>query len=149
MSVVTATIEVDAPVRAVYNQWTQFEEFPQFMEGVDSIVQQADDRTHWKISIGGVEREFDATIIEQIPDERVAWASVNGPRHAGLITFEPRTADRTSVTAHIDLEPEGFTETVGDALGLITHRVRGDLERFKEFLEARGQETGGWRGKIG
>ncbi|MBG6134065.1 SRPBCC family protein [Longispora fulva] len=148
MSVVTETIEVDAPVRAVYNQWTQFEDFPQFMEGVDSIVQQADDRTHWKINIGGVEREFDAMIIEQVPDERVAWASVSGPRHAGLITFEPQSADRTSVTARINMEPEGITEKVGDALGLITRRVRGDLERFKEFLEARGSESGGWRGKI-
>ncbi|MGY0234381.1 SRPBCC family protein [Longispora urticae] len=148
MSSVTKSIEVAVPVRAVYNQWTQFEEFPRFMEGVESVVQHGDARTHWKIKIGGIEREFDAQIVEQTPDERVAWASVQGPRHAGVITFQAIDAEHTRVTALISAEPEGFVEHVGDALGLISKRVESDLERFRTFIEERGAETGGWRGQI-
>ncbi|MEV6520496.1 SRPBCC family protein [Longispora sp. NPDC051575] len=148
MSSVTKSIEVAVPVRAVYNQWTQFEEFPRFMEGVESVVQQGDTRTHWKIKIGGIEREFDAEIVEQTPDERVAWASVQGPRHAGVITFAAIDAEHTRVTALISTEPEGLVEHVGDALGLISKRVESDLERFRTFIEERGAETGGWRGQI-
>ncbi|WP_018353178.1 SRPBCC family protein [Longispora albida] len=149
MSVVTESVDVELPVRAVYDQWTQFEEFPQFMEGVDSVVQQGDDHTHWRVSIGGVRREFDAVILEQVPDRRVSWASVNGPRHAGIVTFAQQGEHRTTVTAQMDIEPEGLAEKAGDALGLISRRVQGDLERFKTFIERRGEATGGWRGQIG
>jgi uncharacterized membrane protein len=148
MSHVIETVDVAVPVRTAYNQWTQFEEFPRFMEGVEEIQQVSDTLTHWKIRIGGVEREFDAQITEQQPDERVAWNSIDGTSHAGVVTFHRLDPVSTRVSLQVDTAPEGLVETVGDKLGAVKHRVKGDLERFKHFIEERGAETGGYRGTV-
>ena len=148
MTTIEKSVDVSTPVRTAYNQWTQFESFPKFMEGVDRITQQTPTRTHWKTTIGGVTREFDAEITEQHPDERVAWRSMDGPTHAGVVTFH-RLDDRTT-RVHLQMEfaPESFTEKAGAALGVVGHRIQGDLDRFKEFIEGRGGETGSWRGDV-
>ncbi|MEU7426351.1 MULTISPECIES: SRPBCC family protein [unclassified Streptomyces] len=150
MSQVEESIEVDVPVRTAYNQWTQFEDFPKFMDGVERIEQRTDRLTHWKTKIGGVEREFDAEITEQIPDERVAWTSIGGEaKQAGVVTFHRLDENRTKVMLQLDYEPEGLAETVGDKLGFVKRQVAGDLKRFKEFIEQRGgTETGAWRGEV-
>ncbi|WP_410651438.1 SRPBCC family protein [Amycolatopsis sp. cmx-4-54] len=149
MSTITKTVDVHAHVATVYNQWTQFTEFPQFMEGVDRIDQLDDTHTHWVISLGGVTREFDATITEQHPDERVAWKSDSGPDHAGVVTVHRIDDDTTRVTVQMDIDPEGFAENVADKLGLLDRRVQADLDRFKKFLENRDRgETGAWRGDV-
>lgn len=146
---VTKSVDVDVPVRTAYNQWTQFEEFPRFMEGVQEIRQLDPTHTHWKTEVGGVEREFDAEITEQHPDERVAWKSLSGPAQAGVVTFHRLNDDQTRVTVQLDWSPESAAEKVGAAVNVDEHRVQGDLERFKEFIESRGVETGGWRGDVG
>ena len=146
MSTVEKSIDVDVPVSTAYNQWTQFESFPEFMEGVDRIDQLTDTSTHWVTSIGGVTRQFDAEITEQHPDERVAWRSVEGARHAGVVTFHRLGPDRTRIMLQLDYEPEGLVENVGDKLGIVGRRAEGDLERFKKFIESRGAESGAWRG---
>ncbi len=148
MASVTKSIDVDVPVNTAYNQWTQFEEFPHFMEGVEEVRQLDDTHTHWKAKIGGVEREFDATITEQLPDERVAWRSTTGPDQAGVVTFHRLSEGQTRVTVQLDWEPEGLVEKAGSALDVDDRRVQGDLERFKEFIESRGRETGAWRGAV-
>ncbi|MEV6633384.1 SRPBCC family protein [Actinoplanes sp. NPDC051470] len=149
MSTVTEYIDVDVPVRAAYNQWTQFEEFPQFMSGVTEIRQLDPTTTHWKTDVDGVKREFDAKITEQLPDERVAWTSTEGSRQAGVVTFHRLDDVRTRVTVQMDFEPEGVVETAGDKLGFLDRQVKGDLKRFKTFIEERGgSETGAWRGEV-
>jgi uncharacterized membrane protein len=148
MGSVTESVEVAVPVRTAYNQWTQFEEFPQFMEGVEEVRQLSDTLTHWVTEIAGVRREFDAQITEQLPDERVAWRSTGGVKQAGVVTFDRLDENRSRVTARIDLEPEGVAEKAADALGILSRRVRGDLDRFREFIESRGYETGAWRGDV-
>jgi len=148
MSTVVESVDVAVPVRTAYNQWTQFEQFPQFMEGVTEIRQLDDTRLHWVIDVSGVHREFDAEITEQHPDERVAWTSVDGPRHAGVVTFHRLDENHSRVTAQMDIDPEGFVETVGDKVGLVDHRAKGDMKRFQEYIEARGRETGAWRGDV-
>jgi len=148
MSDVIETIDVAVPVHTAYNQWTQFEEFPKFMDGVEEIRQVSDTLTHWKIKVGGVEREFDAEITEQHPDERVAWHSVGGTDHAGVVTFHRLDDVTTRVTLQLDTAPEGVVETLGDKVGLVKHRAKGDMKRFKEYIEARGQETGSYREDI-
>ncbi|MGC7094841.1 SRPBCC family protein [Amycolatopsis lurida] len=148
MGTITETVEVGVPVSTAYNQWTQFESFPQFMEGVEEVRQLDDTHTHWRVKIGGAEREFDATITEQHPDERVAWRSDDGPRHAGVITFHRIDDQRTRVTAQMDIDPEGFVENVADKLGVLDRRVKGDMKRFEDFIESRGRESGGWRGDV-
>ncbi|AEG45610.1 SRPBCC family protein [Isoptericola variabilis] len=148
MESVTKSIDVDVPVTTAYNQWTQFEDFPHFMEGVEEVRQITDTTTHWRTKIGGVEREFDAEITEQHPDERVAWRSTSGPDQAGVVTFHRLSDTSTRVTVQMDWDPEGFTEKVGAALNFDDRRVQGDLERFKEFIERRGTETGAWRGDV-
>ncbi len=149
MSTITESVDVAVEVSTAYNQWTQFESFPQFMEGVDEIRQIDDTHTHWVTSIAGVTREFDATITEQNPDERVAWRSDDGPDHAGAITFHRLDDTTTRVTAQMDIDPEGFAENAADKLGTLDRRVKGDMRRFKEFIESRGgDETGAWRGKV-
>jgi uncharacterized membrane protein len=149
MSTVTESVDVEVDVTTAYNQWTQFESFPRFMEGVDQIRQVDDTHTHWSVSVAGVTREFDATITEQKPDERVAWKSDSGPNHAGVITFHRLDDTHTRVTAQMDIDPEGFVETAADKLGILDRRVKGDMARFKEFIESReGQETGAWRGQV-
>ncbi|MET9271410.1 SRPBCC family protein [Kribbella sp. NPDC003557] len=149
MSNTTESVDVDVDVTTAYNQWTQFESFPRFMEGVDEIRQLDATHTRWVVSIGGVRREFDATITEQHPDERVAWTSDSGPRHAGVITFHRLGEDKTRVTAQMDMDPDGLAETVADKTGVVSRRVKGDMARFKEFIETRdGRETGAWRGNV-
>ncbi|MFC0623119.1 SRPBCC family protein [Kribbella deserti] len=145
----TESVDVNVDVTTAYNQWTQFESFPQFMDGVDEIRQLDATHTHWVTSIGGVKREFDATITEQHPDERVAWTTENGPTHAGVVTFHRLGDNETRVTAQMDIDPEGFAENVADKTGVISRRVKADMARFKEFIESRGgQETGAWRGDV-
>ncbi|MFC9441168.1 SRPBCC family protein, partial [Nocardia sp. NPDC057030] len=135
MSTITESVDVEVPITHVYNQWTQFETFPEFMQGVEEIRQIDDTHTHWVTEIAGVTREFDATITEQHPEERVAWKSDNGPEHAGVITFHRLDDNTTRVTAQMDIDPEGFVENAADKLGLLNHRVKGDMERFKKFIE--------------
>ena len=148
MGTITKSVDVSVPVSMAYNQWTQFESFPEFMEGVEEVRQTDDTHIHWVTKIGGSTREFDATITEQHPDERVAWKSDSGPNHAGVITFHRLGEEATRVTAHMDVDPEGFVENVADKVGLIDKRIEGDMTRFKEFIERRGQETGAWRGDV-
>ncbi|NIH88054.1 SRPBCC family protein [Amycolatopsis granulosa] len=149
MSTITESVDVDVDVHTAYNQWTQFESFPEFMEGVEQIRQIDDTHTHWVTKIGGVTREFDATITEQHPDERVAWRADSGPSHAGVITFHRLGDNQTRVTAQMDIDPDGFVEKAADKLGILDRRVHGDMERFKAFIEKRGgQETGAWRGDV-
>jgi uncharacterized membrane protein len=147
-STIEKSVEVDAPVSAVYNQWTQFEEFPRFMEGVKEVRQLNDKRLHWCAQVAGKEKEWDAEIVEQTPDTRIAWRSATGAHNAGIVDFLPTASGGTKVTVHMTYDPEGIVENVGDALGVLSSRVEGDLQRFKEFIEARGRETGGWRGEI-
>ncbi|MDT7803155.1 MAG: hypothetical protein QOI78_6588 [Actinomycetota bacterium] len=149
MSTVTESVDVKVGVTTAYNQWTQFESFPRFMDGVEEIRQVDDTHTHWKIKVAGVTREFDATITEQNPDERVAWTSDSGPTHAGVITFHRIDDETTRVTAQMDIDPDGFVENVADKLGVLDRKVKGDMDRFKTFIENRdGQETGAWRGDV-
>ena len=142
------SIEVDAPVRVVYNQWTQFEEFPRFMEGVERVEQLDDKRVRWVAKIGGKQKDWTAEITRQVPDREIDWMGFGGADNLGRLVFEPIEADRTKVTLLLDYEPEGVVEEIGDALGVTKRRVAGDMERFEEFIEARGRETGGWRGEI-
>jgi uncharacterized membrane protein len=146
---VVQTVDVAVPVSTAYDQWTQFESFPRFMEGVERVEQLTPTRTHWVTKIAGVQREFDADITEQHPDERIAWRTVDGTHQAGVVTFH-RLDDRlTRVTLQMDHEPEGVVEKVGEAVGAIESRVKGDMEKFKQFIESRGREEGGWRGDVG
>jgi uncharacterized membrane protein len=144
----THSVDVDCPIRTVYNQWTQFEEFPHFMEGVRSVRQVDDTHLVWDVEIAGVEREFNATITEQHPDMRVAWTTTDGPYQAGVVTFHRIDDMTTRVTLQMDYEPEGFVENVGDKLGFVRGRIEGDLRRFKDFIEDRQRETGSWRGDV-
>ncbi len=140
MTTVTESVDVHVPVNTAYNQWTQFESFPQFMQGVERVEQRDDTHTHWTVHVAGATREFDAKITEQHPDERVSWTSEAGPRHAGVITFHRLDEDTTRVTAQMDIDPDGFVENVADKLGILDRRVKGDLERFRDFIEARQQD---------
>lgn len=148
MTVVEEGIEVRVPVHTAYNQWTQFEDFPQFMEGVQDVRQHDEQHLSWRANIGGVEREWYARIVEQEPDRRIAWKSDKGAITSGVVTFHRLDEDRCRVMLQMEFDPEGMTEQVGDKLGFAQKRVEGDLKRFKEFIESRGQETGGWRGQI-
>lgn len=148
MSTIERSIDVHVPVRTAYDQWTQFETFPQFMEGVESIRQIDDVRTHWSTNIAGVKREFEAEVTEQRPDERVAWKSTEGEHQAGVVTFHRLDDENTRIMLQLEFHPEGVVEKAGDALGLVSHRVKGDLERFKKFIEERGGATGAWRGDV-
>jgi uncharacterized membrane protein len=148
MGGVTKSVDVAVPVRTAYNQWTQFEEFPRFMEGVQEVRQLDDRTTHWRTEIAGVKREFDARITEQLPDERVAWTSTDGTKQSGVVTFHRLDAEHTRVTAQMEYEPDGVLEKAGDMLNVVDRQVEGDLKRFKEFIEGRSVETGGWRGEV-
>jgi uncharacterized membrane protein len=148
MSYIEKSIEINVPVKAAYNQWTQFEEFPRFMEGVKEVQQLDDTHLHWKAEIAGKEKEWNAEITEQIPDQRIAWTSVAGAWTGGTVTFHPLSDQTSKVLLRLEYEPQGFVENIGDAAGFVTRRVEGDLERFKEYIERRGQETGAWRGTI-
>jgi uncharacterized membrane protein len=148
MANIEKSIDVEVPVRTAYNQWTQFEEFPSFMEGVTTVTQLDDRHLRWQANIGGKDKAWTAEITEQRPDERVAWKSISGAKNAGVVTFH-RLADRkTRVMLQIDYDPEGMVENVGDAVGLVSGRVSRDLSRFKDYIEARQRETGAWRGEV-
>ena len=142
------TIDVEVPIAQAYNQWTQFEEFPEFMEGVEEVRQLDDRHLHWVAEIGGSRHEWDAEIVEQNPEERVAWRNTDGKENAGVVTFHKLDDDSTRVAVQIDFVPEGIKEKLGSALGFDERRVKADLERFKEVIESRGAETGAWRGEV-
>jgi uncharacterized membrane protein len=148
MSNIEQSVDVNVPVHVAYNQWTQFEEFPRFMEGVEEIRQLDDKRLHWRANIGGKEKEWDAVITEQIPDQRIAWKNTTGAQNAGVVTFHHISDKTTRVMLQLEYDPEGIIENVGDTIGVVSSRVKGDLGRFKEYIERRGSETGAWRGKI-
>jgi hemerythrin superfamily protein/carbon monoxide dehydrogenase subunit G len=148
MTKVEKSVEVAVPVSTAYNQWTQFEEFPQFMSGVQQ-VEQLDDRTlRWVAEIAGVRRQWVATVLEQVPDQKVAWAATEGATNAGAVTFVALPAGGTRVSLTLDYEPEGLVEKAGDALNVVERQATGDLERFKSFIESKGSETGAWRGEV-
>ena len=148
MSTIEKSIDVEVPVSAAYNQWTQFEEFPKFMEGVEAVRQLDNQRLHWRANVGGKVEEWDAVITEQHPDERIAWKNTTGASNAGVVTFHRLSDTTTRVMLQLEYDPQGVVEHVGDMLGVVSRRVAGDLERFKAFIEARGQETGAWRGEV-
>ncbi|MEI7059177.1 SRPBCC family protein [Nocardioides sp. CCNWLW239] len=149
MSTIQKSVQVDVPVSTAYDQWTQFESFPQFMEGVESVQQLDDKRLHWKAEIGGVTREWDAEIVDQVPDDRITWRAVEGTTNKGTVSFSPdQMGKATNVTLRLEYEPEGAVEKTGDLLKIVDMRVKGDLERFKDFIEHRGTETGAWRGEV-
>ena len=148
MSRITEEIEVDVAVGVAYDQWTQFESFPKFMEGVDRVVQLDDTTLEWTATIAGKTKHWRAEISEQRPDDVIAWRSTEGAQNDGAVHFESLGPDRTRIGLQLDVEPEGLVEKAGDALGVVERRVRGDLERFREFVEARGQATGAWRGRV-
>jgi uncharacterized membrane protein len=148
MSRIVEEIEVDVPVRIAYDQWTQFESFPKFMEGIDKVQQVDDTTVEWTATIAGTRKQWRAEIVEQRPDELVAWRSIDGARNDGEVHFAPVGPDEALITLKLDVEPEGLIERAGDALGVVERRVRGDLEKFKAFIENRGMATGGWRGQV-
>jgi uncharacterized membrane protein len=148
MERVEKIVEVNCPISTVYNQWTQFEDFPNFMAGVKEVRQIDDTHLHWRAEIWGKDEEWDAEITEQEPDKRISWKSTSGAENAGTVRFESLGADRTRVRLVMAYEPEGAIENIGDALGLFTTRVESSVEGFKEFIESRGRETGAWRGEV-
>ena len=148
MKIIEKSVEVRQPVSTVYNQWTQFEEFPHFMEGVNKVRQLDDQHLHWETEIGLAEREFEAEITEQVPDQVIAWRALGETKHTGRVTFEKVATDTTRVNVAMAYDPDGFVEKAGSALGIVDQRVEGDLERFKKLIESRGTESGAWRGEI-
>ncbi|WP_330460943.1 SRPBCC family protein [Streptomyces sp. NBC_00820] len=149
MGTVRESVEVDVPVRTAYNQWTQFEEFPNFMEGVEAVEQLDDTHNHWITKMGGIRRDFDTEIVDQLADDRITWRSISGDtRQSGSVRFQSLGNDRTRVELVMDVEPTDPVETVADWIGVIDRRVKGDMRRFKEFIETRGDESGSWRGRV-
>jgi uncharacterized membrane protein len=148
MASIQESIDVEVPVETAYNQWTQFEEFPTFMEGIEQVRQLDDIHLHWVAEVGGERQEWDARITEQHPDERVAWTATSGKGNAGVVTFHRIDETQTRVMVQLDWEPEGVTEQIGATLGMDSRRVQGDLQRFKELIERRGSESGAWRGEV-
>ncbi|MVF22486.1 SRPBCC family protein [Methylocaldum sp. BRCS4] len=148
MASVHKSIEVNVPVRVAYNQWTQFEDFPSFMENIVEVRQIDDSHVHWHAEIGGKHKEWDTEIVEQVPDQRISWRTTAGPENHGIVSFEPVGGDRTRVSVDIEYQPETTMEKVGDMLGMVSSNVEEDLENFRDFLESRGHETGAWRGEI-
>lgn len=148
MATLHKSIEVNVPVKVAYNQWTQFEDFPNFMDNVVEVRQIDDSHVHWHAEIAGKHKEWDTEIVEQIPDQRIAWRSMAGPENQGVVTFEPVGGDRTRVSIDIEYQPETAMEKVGSMLGMVSSNVDEDLENFRDFIESRGHETGAWRGEI-
>jgi uncharacterized membrane protein len=148
MSSVEEAIEVNVPVSTAYNQWTQFEEFPKFMDGVHEIRQLDDTHLHWRANVAGEEKEWDSEITEQVPDKRIAWRSTSGVRNAGVVTFHRLSDSKTRVMLQMDYHPENFAEKAGDAMGAVKMQAKDNLKRFKELIESRGTETGAWRGTV-
>ena len=147
-SMMEDSIEVNLPISTVYNQWTQFEDFPHFMKGVCEVRQIDDTHLHWRAKIGGKEMQWDAEITEQVPETRIAWRSTSGAKNEGVVKFYKISDSITRIVLQMDYGPKGIIEEIGDALGLVKMRTSGDLKRFKEFLENRGKETGEWRGSV-
>jgi uncharacterized membrane protein len=149
MERIEKSVDVNCPVRTVYNQWTQFEDFPRFMAGVKEVKQLDDTHVHWHAEIWGKDKEWDAEITRQVPDQCIAWRSTSGDApNAGTVLFEPLGPDRTRVNLIMEYEPQGATEKAGDALGVLTGRVEHSVRDFKKFIESRGAETGAWRGEV-
>ena len=148
MSTIEQSVEVNVPLSTAYNQWTQFEEFPSFMQGVKEVRQIDSTHLHWVVEIGGQRHEWDAEITEQKPDERVAWKNEDGKENAGVVTFHRIDDSVTRLMVQLDYVPEGILEKLGDAVGAPDRSVKGDLQRFKELLEAKGYESGAWRGEV-
>nr|MBA2757804.1 SRPBCC family protein [Chloroflexota bacterium] len=148
MSETLETIDVDVPVRTAYDQWTQFEEFPEFMEGVKSVRQLDDTTLEWSASIAGVDKTWRTRITEQTPDQRIAWTATDGAKNAGVVTFHRLDDGKCRVALQLNVQPDGPIESAGDALGFVQRRAKGDLERFKKFIEERGVATGAWRGAV-
>ena len=148
MAKIEHSMDIEVPVREAYNQWTQFEEFPRFMDSVESVRQLDDTRLHWVATVGGQRKEWDARISEQTPDQRIAWTSTSGDQNAGAVDFHRLDDRKTRVTLTMDIEPSGPAETLGTVLGIPSGGVKGDLERFKAFIEERGTATGAWRGEV-
>ncbi|MEU0114633.1 SRPBCC family protein [Streptomyces bobili] len=149
MSTVKETVEVAVPVHTAYNQWTQFEEFPHFMEGVEEVRQVDDRHNHWTTKIGGMRREFDTEIVDQLADERITWRTISGDtKQKGTVHFERLDDTHTRVELVMDVEPSGVADKAADALGTIDRRVKGDMKRFKQYIEERGSESGAWRGRV-
>jgi uncharacterized membrane protein len=148
MASVHKSIEVNVPVKVAYNQWTQFEDFPSFMENIVEVRQIDDSHVHWHAEIAGKHKEWDTEIVEQVPDQRIAWHTTAGPENHGIVSFEPVGGDRTRVSVDIEYQPETTMEKVGEMLGMVSSNVEEDLENFRDFIESRGHETGAWRGDI-
>lgn len=148
MATATKSVDVQVPITTAYDQWTQFEEFPKFMEGVETVRQLDDRHLHWTVKIAGVQREFDAEITEQHPEERIAWRSTGGVDQAGVVTFHKLDAETTRVTLQLEMEPEGMAETVAEKTGMVSKAAERDMANFKEFIEARGLASGAWRGDV-
>jgi hypothetical protein len=145
---VEKSILVNVPVSTAYNQWTQFEDFPQFMGGIKSVTQLSDDRLEWVAEIAGVRRQWEARIIEQVPDRKVAWAATTGATNAGEVTFEDVGGGQTSVRLSLEYEPEGLVEKIGDKLNVVENQAESDLDRFKAFIESERYASGAWRGSV-
>ncbi|HWI56591.1 MAG TPA: SRPBCC family protein [Bacillota bacterium] len=148
METVEKTIEVEAPLTQVYNQWTLFEQFPEFMEGVEEVQQLDNGQLHWVAEIAGRKKEWNAEIIEQVPEQRIAWRSTSGVTNAGVVCFRPRDHEHTLVTLQLDFEPEGALERAGDFAGALSRRIEGDLKRFRDFIQQRATEPDVWHGEI-
>jgi len=148
MERIEKTFEVECPINTVYNQWTQFEEFPRFMEGIQEVRQTDDTHLHWRAKIAGKEEEWDSEIVEQVPDKAIAWRSISGAPNAGAVRFEQVDPQKTRVRLTMEYEPQGFVEKAGDAVGVVSHKVEQAVEKFKKIIESRRSETGAWRGEV-
>lgn len=148
MSVIEKSIDLNVAVRTAYNQWTQFEEFPRFMEGIEQVKQIDPKHLYWKANIGGRQEEWDAEITEQVPDQRIAWRSQSGAKNEGVVIFSPVTEGKSKINLRIEYDPQGMVEKTGDMMGIVSQRVEGNLKRFKNYIESRGHETGAWRGNV-
>ncbi|HMC05579.1 MAG TPA: SRPBCC family protein [Actinomycetota bacterium] len=148
MATIEESVEVEVPVRTAYNQWTQFEEFPRFMEGVEQVRQLSDTTVHWVAEIAGQHREWDAEITEQVPDQRIAWCSTEGATNSGVVTFHRLGDGKSRIMLQLEFNPEGALEQAADKLGMVKTRAKGDLARFKSFIEAQGRASGAWRGEV-
>jgi uncharacterized membrane protein len=148
MSTIVKTLELNVPVRTAYDQWTQFEEFPRFMEGVTKVEQLDDTTLEWTAKIGGIERSWRAEITEQEPDRRIAWRSTGGARNDGVVTFEPIGEGRSRIRLQLDVEPSDPVEAAGDVIGIVERQAEGDLKRFEEYIETRREPSGAWRGEV-
>ena len=147
-STVEESIEVNVPIRTAYNQWTQFEDFPKFMDSVQEVRQLDNRHLHWRAQVAGKEKEWDAEITEQVPDKRIAWRSTSGVPNGGVVSFHKISDQVTRIMLQMDYQPEGAIEQIGDALGAVRMEARSNLQRFKDMIEARGRETGAWRGAV-